>query len=751
MANTSAPSQASSSITPPHIAISGERAGSAVPDGERKTVTALFADIKGSMELMEDLDPEEAQAIVDPALKLMIEAVRRYDGYVVQSTGDAIFALFGAPTAHEDHPQRALYATLKMQDDMHCFAEQLRAEKGINLQVRVGANVGEVVVRSIHTGERHAEYTPIGHSISLASRLQSLAMPGSIAISDGLRKLVEGYFTLYPLGPARIKGVNEKINVYQVTGLGPLRTRLQRAAGRGLTKFVGRGREMEALCHAAGLAHDGHGQIVAVMADPGMGKSRLFYEFKAINASSCMILETFSVSHGKASPYLPVIELLFNYFQISAGDDQRKRREKVAGKIAVLDRSLEDSLLYFYSLLGMVEGEDPTALIDAPLKKRRTLEAIKRMLLRESLKQPLTLIFEDLHWIDEQTQELLNLLTESIGTAKILLLVNYRPHYRHDWGGKTYYAQLRLDPLGKEGAEEMLSVLLGNNGELIPLRRLIIERTEGNPFFMEEMVQALFEQGVLARNGSIRLIKPLSEIKVPATVQGVLASRIDRLPDAQKELLQILSVIGREFSVSLVRRVVSGRDYDLHEVLAELQLAEFIYEEPAVGDVQYIFKHALTQEIAYSSVLAERRRVIHEKVGQAIEALHESRIEEHLNDLAHHYRRANNTAKAVDYMKRAAEQAASRSAVSEAESQLRDALALLLLQPAKQERDLQELQLQTSLCALLISRGFVAPEREEPLRRAYELCERTIAHQYRLLRLQRHSRGFAHGGRDVCG
>ena len=273
------------------------------------------------MELMEDLDPEEARAIVDPALKLMIDAVRRYDGYIVQSTGDGIFALFGAPVAHEDHPQRALYAALRMQDDMRRFAERLRAEKGMSLQVRVGANVGEVVVRSIQTGDRQAEYTPIGHSISLASRLQTLANPGSIATTDGLRKLVEGYFTLKALGPARIKGSSEAVSVYEVTGLGPLRTRLQRAAGRGLTKFVGREREMEALRHAAELAREGRGQIVAAVAEPGVGKSRLFYEFKVTSTSGWMVLEALSISHGKASAYLPLMDLLRNYFEISVTDD----------------------------------------------------------------------------------------------------------------------------------------------------------------------------------------------------------------------------------------------------------------------------------------------------------------------------------------------------------------------------------------------------------------------------------------------
>ena len=711
--------------TPPPSGVRVAAEAAEIPEGERKTVTALFADIKGSMELIEDLDPEEARRLVDPALKLMMDAVHRYEGYVAQSTGDGIFALFGAPIAHEDHPQRALYAALRMQEDIRRYAERLRAEKGVNLQVRVGVNTGEVVVRSIKTDDAHTEYTPIGHSTSLASRLQTLANPGSVAISEAVRKLVEGYFSLKRLGPARIKGVSEPINVYEVTGLGPLRTRLQRSAGRGLTKFVGREREIEALKHAAGQARSGHGQILAAMAEAGTGKSRLFYEFKVKNQSGWMVLEAFSVSHGKASAYLPVLALLQGYFKIAGEDDQRARRAKVTGNVLTLDRSLEDTLPYLSSLLGIVEGEDPLAQMDGQLKKRRTLEAIKRILLRESLNQPLMVIFEDLHWIDEATQELLNLLADSIGTAKILLLVNYRPEYSHQWNSKTYYTQLRLDPLGKESADEMLSALLGDGVEVTALKRVIIEKTEGNPFFMEETVQVLFDEGALVRDGAaVMLTRSLNTLKIPPTVQGILAARIDRLPPDAKDLLQALAVIGREFSQSLIRAVVPKPDDELRRLLNDLQLGEFIYEQPAVGDVEYIFKHASTQEVSYNSLLLERRKAIHERVGEAIETLNQSRVEEHLPELAHHYKQARNAAKAVHFLRRAADQAAARSALSEAEAQLRDAIALVPALPTLAERDLIELGLQTTLGAVLVGKGWGASEREEPLIRATELSDR---------------------------
>ncbi len=739
-----------------------------VVDGERKTVTALFADIKGSMDLMEDLDPEEARAIVDPALKLMIDAVHRYDGYIVQSTGDGIFALFGAPIAHEDHPQRALYAALRMQEAMRRYAERLRADKGLNLQVRIGVNLGEVVVRSIQTGAQHTEYSPIGHSTSLAARLQTLATPGSTVISGNMRGLVEGYFQLKGLGPTRIKGVSEPIEVFEVTGLGPLRTRLQRAAGRGFSKFVGRQREIEAMRHTATLAKDGRGQLVAVMAEPGVGKSRLFYEFKLRAQSGWMVMEAFSVSHGKSSPYLPVIELLHGYLGIEASDDGRKRREKVNGRIVTLDPALEDTRPYLFSLLGLVEGDDPLAQIDPQIRRRRTLDAIKRILLRESLNQPVMLIFEDLHWIDQETQAFLNLLAEGVANAPVLLLVNYRPEYSHPWGSKTYYTQLRLDPLGKESADEMLSALLtspapvalpaGASGErarperaaslargevegsavdihvggrvrvqddLAPLKRLVLERTEGNPLFMEELIQALFDEGALVRNGTVKLTRRLSQLKIPPTVQGILAARIDRLPPEQKELLQTLAVIGTEFPLSLVRQVVQLSPDQLDHLLSGLQAGEFIYEQPAASDVEYTFKHALTHDVAYNSILTERRRRLHEGAAQALEELFADRLEDHLTELAHHFDRSGNVPKAVEYLGRTGVRAAQQVAHSEAIGYFTRALELLPRLPGGAARDSQELDLQMALSwSSFVVRGPRTPERESALVRARELCER---------------------------
>jgi len=694
-------------------------------DGERKTVTALFADIKGSTALEEDLDPEEARHIIDPALQLMMDAVHRYDGYVVQSTGDGIFALFGAPVAREDHPQRALYAALRMQEELKRYSTRLREAGNAPIEVRVRVNSGEVVVRSIKTGETHTEYTPIGHTTNLASRMQVLAPAGSIAVSENTQKLVEGYFALKALGPTRVKGVTEPVNVYEVTGLGPLRTRLQRSEGRGLTKFVGRQRELEAMRGALEQAKSGHGQIVAAMAEAGVGKSRLLFEFKAVSQSGWMVLETFSVSHGKVSAYFPVIDLLYGYFKITSGDDARNRRERVNGKVLTLDRSLEDTIPYLFALLGIVEDRDPLAQMDAQVKKRRTLDAIKRVLLRESLNQPLMVIFEDLHWIDEETQAFLNLLADSIGTARLLLLVNYRPEYTHSWGSKTYYTQLRLDPLGKESADEMLTALLGADTSLAPLKRLVAEKTDGNPFFMEEIVQALFEEGALARNGAVKLTRALGELRVPTTVQAVLASRIDRLPAAEKELLQTLAVLGKKFALGLVKAVSGKSEDELQFMLSDLQLAEFIYEQPAAGDVEYTFKHALTQEVAYNSMLVERRKALHERVGAAIAELYAEQPEPHYDDLAHHYGRSGDTRRAVQYLLKAGNAALERGGYTQSLERLSTGLELVRTLPNGPDTANLELDLQRSVITPLKAvTGQAAEEIGGVLERARELCLR---------------------------
>ena len=728
--DTHSPSQAPASYTPQHLAerILAEQAAMesrGATNGERKTITALFADLKGSTALIEGLDPEDARAIIDPALQLMMDAVHRYEGYVAQALGDGIFALFGAPLAHEDHPQRALYAALRMQEEMRGYSDQSRLKGGILLRMRVGINTGEVVVRSIRKDDLHTDYVPVGHSTNLAARMEQLATPGSIVISEYTRKLTEGYFELKALGAADIKGVEEPLNVYEVLGAEPLRTRLQVSVRRGLTRFVGRQSELDQIQHALDQAKAGHGQIVGVMGEPGLGKSRLFYEFKRTSQSDCLVLEAFAVSHGKASPYLPLIELLKTYFQIEPTDDDRTRKEKVTSKVMTLNRSLEDIVPYLFALLGIADDDSSLQQMDAQVRRQRTFEALKKLFLRESLNQPLLLVFEDLHWIDSETQGFLDTLSESVASTQLLLLVNYRPEYRHEWGQKTYYTQLRLAPLGNAEAEELLTFLLGSDASLAALKPLILEKTEGTPFFMEEVVQTLAEEGSLVGERSrYHLEATPTELHISPTVQGVLAARIDRLTPAEKALLQQLSVIGRQFPLSLVKRVVPQVETELYRVLSSLQAKEFLYEQPAFPEVEYLFKHALTQEVAYGTLLQEQRKALHERTAQAIEALYQDKREDYYSELAHHYQLSENAEKAVEYLQLAGQQAAHRSANVEAIRHLRTALELLPARPDTPQRVEQELRLQTTLGPVLMAtKGYAAPETGAAYTRARALCQ----------------------------
>lgn len=715
--------------TPPYLAeriLAAQAAMEArgAPDGERKTVTALFADMAGSTALIHDLDPEDARRLIDPVLALMMDAVHHYAGYVAKSMGDGILALFGAPIAHEDHAQRALYAALRMQEDMRRYADRVRLAQGIALQIRVGVNSGEVVVRAIRTDDLHTDYDPVGHTIHIASRMESIAVPGSIVASEHTHKLTEGYFAVKALGATPIKGLPEPLAVFEVLGLGPLRTRLQVAASRGLARFVGRARELEELREARALAQAGHGQIVGVVGEPGVGKSRLCHEFKLRAPPDCLVLETFSVSHGKAYPYLPLIELLKNYCQITAQDDERRRREKLTGKVLTLDRALEGSLPYLFQLLGLAEPGSTLAQMSPQIRRQRTFEAIKRLLVRESMAQPLELIVEDLQWLDSETEAFLGFLGESVANARILLLVNYRPEYRHDWGHRSYYTQLRLDPLGKDEAQELLRALLGDAAGLAPLEHLILEQTEGNPFFIEEVVQTLIEEQVLrGEHGHYRIERIPTALHIPTTVQGVLAARIDRLGTAEKALLQTLAVIGKAFPWSLLARVAQQPEDALKSLLAQLQAGEFIYEQPAFPEVEYSFKHGLTQEVSYGSLLSERRCALHERTAQAIEALFSAQLEEHCSELAHHFSRSGNAPKAVQYLHCAGRQAVQRSADAEAVTHLTTALALLETLPDAPERARQELALLITLGpAWMATKGHAAPEVEATYTRALMLC-----------------------------
>ena len=694
----SSPSFASpESYTPKHLAERILNSKSAI-EGERKQVTVLFADLKGSMELLADRDPEEARRILDPVLERMMDAVHRYEGTVNQVMGDGIMALFGAPLALEDHAVRGCYAALAIQESLTDYAETVRQKHGVNVQIRVGLNSGEVVVRSVASDLR-MDYSAVGQTTHLAARMEQAARPGTILLTPETRTLAEGYVNVKSLGSTIVKGVAHPMEVFELIGTAASRTRLQVSAARGLSRFVGRNTELAALPQALERAGAGQGQVVALVGDAGLGKSRLVWEFThSPRTSGWMVLESRSVSYGKATTYLPVIELLKTYFRVEDRDDAVTIRESVIGKLLALDLGADGGAAPLLSLLNVpVEDRDWQAL-DPARRRQRTLEALKRLLLRQSQVEPLILVFEDLHWLDSESQAVLDNLVESLPTARILLLVNYRPEYRHGWGGKSHYSQIQMRPLGAEGADQLLGALLGDGADLKPLKQRLVERTEGNPFFVEESVRTLVETHVLVGEpGAYKLAKPVATIQMPATVQAILAARIDRLPNEEKRLLQSASVMGKDVPLILLRAIAELGEDELQRGLAHLQAGEFLYEMNLFPEIEYTFKHALTHEVAYASLLQERRRTLHGRMVEVIEQVYPDRLAQHVERLALHAFRGEQWLKAVSYGRDAGAKALTRSAHPEAVVSFEQALEALGRLPESRDVIEQSIDLRFSL------------------------------------------------------
>jgi hypothetical protein len=590
-----------------------------------------------------------------------------------------------------------------MQQSVKKYAEEVRRSHAAVVKIRVGLNSGQVVVRAIGS-DLHMDYTAVGQTTHLAARMEQIADPGAIVITPETLTLAEGYVEVEPLGPVPIKGLPTPVEAYEVRGAGRVRTRLQASAARGLSRFVGRDAEMEQLRAAQEQAAAGHGQVVAVVGEPGVGKSRLFYEFiRSHRTRGWLVLESASVSYGKATAYLPVIDLLKTYFRIEPRDDARTITEKVGGKVLMLDRTLEDTILAVLALLDTLPEDSPFRALEPPDRRRRTLQAIKALLLRESRVQPLVLVFEDLHWIDGETQAILDSLLDSLPAVPILLLVNYRPEYQHAWGSRTHYRQLRIDPLGGESADELLRALLGADRSLDALKRLLLERTQGNPFFLEESVRGLLEVGALGgERGGHRLSHPVTALQVPASVQALLASRIDRLSAEDKQLLETASAIGKDVPYPLLAAVAGEEEATLQQRLGRLQGAEFLYETRLFPEAEYTFKHALTHEVAYAGLVLERRRAVHARIVEAIERVHTGRLEEQIEALAHHTFRAEQWGPATRLLRQAGDRARERWANREAVSLYEQALVALSHLPESRDRAREALEIRRGLRAALI-------------------------------------------------
>jgi class 3 adenylate cyclase/tetratricopeptide (TPR) repeat protein len=647
-------------------------------EAERKHVTVLFADIKGSLELLADRDPEDARKVLDAVLERMIDTVHRYEGTISHFMGDGIMALFGAPVGHEDHAVRACYAALLMQESIKKYSENMRRTEGFQVQVRIGLNSGQVILRAIRS-DLTMDYTAVGQTVHLAARMEQIATPGSVLVTADVVQLVNGYVETKSIGDVPIKGLRTPIEVYELVGVGSVRSRLQAAAARGLSRFVGRGVELEMLQNSLECAIGGHGQVVAVMGEAGVGKSRLLYEFThSHRVKDCLVLVSNTVAYGRTTPYVPVVDFLKDYFEIDPRDDVRAIRERVTDKLVMSGPLLQETISPILDLLHALPEDDPFRALDPIQRRQQIVQIFKRLVLRESRMQPVILVFEDLHWYDSLSLELLDSLVGSVMDERILLFVTYRSDHQDNWAAAGHYRQVRLRPLHREGIEQLLRDLLGTDFALFSVKRLLMDRAEGNPFFLEEIVRTLVETGVLrGKRGDYRVTEPVTSIQVPPQIQTVISSRIDRLRPEHKRLLQEAAVIGKNVQLALLGMVSNVAEQELRGRLADLQVAEFLYETRLFPDLEYTFKHALTHEVAYESLTKKRRSEIHAFVVESIERLHPERLSEHAERLAHHAFLGEVWPKAFAYLRTAGTRAVERRASREAVDLFQQALEAL--------------------------------------------------------------------------
>jgi class 3 adenylate cyclase/tetratricopeptide (TPR) repeat protein len=728
--------------TPKHLADKILQRKSAL-EGERKQVTVLFADVKGSMELAEAVDPEEWHRILERFFQILTDGVHRFEGTVNQYTGDGIMALFGAPIAHEDHAQRACYAALHLRDVLRRYAHELKRERGLSLSVRMGLNSGEVVVGRIGDDLR-MDYTAQGHTVGLAARMQELASPDTAYLAGDTAALVSGYFELEDLGPFNLRGVQEPVPVFQLHGAGALRTRFDLSRSRGLTRFVGREDDMQTISAALARAREGNGQLVGVVGEAGVGKSRLCFEFlERCRAQGLMVLEGQAVAHGRNIPFLPILQVFRAYYGITERDDGRSAREKIAGRLLLLDEGLRGVLPLVFDLLGVADPERPALQMDVDARQRQLFGVLRRLIQIGNDGNVIVTLLEDLHWIDGGSEAFLEQWVEALAGAPHLLLANFRPEYRADWTRKSYYQQLALLPLGPAAIRELLHDLLGTDPSLAELAEAIHRRTAGNPFFAEEVVYSLIEAGNLQGSaGSYRLVTPVEKLEVPASVQPLLAARVDRLPEREKRVLQAAAVIGRTFSERVLERVAELPGRDLAASLGALQTAEFIYPESLYPEAEYSFRHPLTQEVAYRSQLSERRARAHAAVARALQAIHAEKLDERAALLAHHWEAAGDPLEAARWELRSGEWV-SRNNPDAAIVHWRRVRELLTRSPESRET----LALGATACARILTQGWRAGLTDEEAERLFEEGKdlATRCEDLRLLALIHFGYGAAHG------
>jgi class 3 adenylate cyclase/tetratricopeptide (TPR) repeat protein len=654
-------------------------------EGERKLVTVLFADVANYTSISEKLDPEEVHQIMDGCFRILVDEIHRCEGTIDKFTGDGVMALFGAPVAHEDHAQRGCHAALSIQKAVRAYGEKVKEDPGVEFKMRIGLNSGPVIVGTIGD-DLKMDYTAIGDTTNLASRMEAMARPGIVLVSGNTHKLARDYFEFASLGKVAVKGKEKPQETYELVRRTEVETRIEAAAAKGLTRFVGRRKEMEILREASRKARSGSGQIVGILGDAGVGKSRLLLEFRAsLPMGEHTYLEGSCLHYGRSIVYLPILDILKSFFNIQEGDQEDDVQAKVRERLGQLDGKLLGALAPLQDVLSLTIEDKAYLQVDAQQKRQRVFEAIRNSLVRASQDKPLVLVMEDLHWIDKTSQDFLDFFAEAVSDAPILLILLYRPEYSQSGGSRPYCHEITLDQLSAKTSSELVQVIL-EEGEVVPeLRELILGRAGGNPLFVEELTQSLLENGsILRKDHQYVLAGKPSEIQVPDTIQGIIAARMDRLEESLKRIMQVASVIGQEFAYRILSTLI-GRREDLKGSLLNLQSLEFIYEKQLFPELEYIFKHALTQEVAYNSLLVKRRRELHEKIGAAIEQVYAERLEGYYEILAYHYVHSDNASKAVEYLDLANQKTARANALEDAKAYFDKAMELLDTLPETEE------------------------------------------------------------------
>ncbi|MDJ0817096.1 MAG: adenylate/guanylate cyclase domain-containing protein [Desulfobacterales bacterium] len=640
--------------TPKHLADKILTSRSAL-QGEHKQVTVLFADVQGSMELAEQVDPEEWHAILDDFFRILAAGIHRFEGTVNQYTGDGVMALFGAPIAHEDHALRACYAALYLRGELRRLADRMRMKRGLNFGVRIGLNSGDVVVGKIGDDLR-MDYTAQGQTVGLAARMEQLAESGRIYITEHTHRLIEGFFKVRNLGASTVKGVRQPLHIYELEDIRQFQSRLDISRERGFSRFISRGAELAVLESAFQQALNGRGNVVGVVGEPGVGKSRLCHEFLELNQNKRVtICKTNCASHIRTVPLLPIQHLVRSLLGISEQDSEEETRKKIAGSLILLDEAFTDSLSVWFEFLAVKDVRLPEKEVDLDVRQQQLFALIKRLLRLKSEREPLLILVDDLHWIDLPSDAFIEQLVNSVKHTCTLIILNFRPEYRRRWMDRSVYRNLPLPALNNECAREFVDELLGKDPSAQSLAQKIVSRTAGNPFFIEELVRTLVEGGNLSgQRGAYRLENPVKTQTLPRTVQTVLAARIDRLGEKAKLVLQTASVIGQEFEKRVLHVALDLPEIELDDCLGGLIEVEFVYEKEFYPELIYAFQHPIVMEVAYRSLLSRPRADMHRRIANSFETIRSGQQDEIAGLLASHWEKGGELLKAAQWHRRAA-------------------------------------------------------------------------------------------------